>query len=83
VLDAQGACETLYREAIELARKQGALSFELRAATSLARLKHRQGQTKQAKALLLSVYEQFTEGFASSDLKEARALLDSLPTTSP
>src|SRR5262249_44465206 len=44
-LDAQYVCESLYMQAVELARRQGALSFELRAATSLARLEHRRGRT--------------------------------------
>ena len=74
VSDSQGVSEALYMQAMELARRQAALPFELRAATSLARLKHRQGKATQAKALLLAVYERFTEGFATSDLREARAV---------
>lgn len=81
VPDSRGVSEALYMQALDSARRQAALSFELRAATSLARLKHRQGKSNEAKSLLLAVYEKFTEGFATSDLKEARALLEGFSTT--
>lgn len=68
--------EHLYEQAIEMARQQGALSWELRATTSLARLGHRLGKTEQASARLLSVYRRFTEGFETPDLEAAQALLD-------
>jgi predicted ATPase/DNA-binding winged helix-turn-helix (wHTH) protein len=75
-LDPLGVSEALYLQAVEIARQQGARFLELRAAKSLARLKHRQGQTAQAESVLSAVYDQFTEGFETVDLREARALLD-------
>jgi class 3 adenylate cyclase/predicted ATPase len=64
--------------AIAIARAQKAKSWELRAATSLARLWRDQGKRQQARDLLAPVYGWFTEGFDTSDLKEAKALLDEL-----
>jgi predicted ATPase len=61
-----------------LASRQGALSWELRAATNLARLLRDQGHRAEAKALLQPVYDRFTEGFDTADLKAARALMDGL-----
>jgi len=55
-----------------------ALSWELRCATSLARLWKDQGQTDKAREVLASAYEKFTEGFETADLKIAKALLDSI-----
>lgn len=80
-LDLLGSSDRLYQQAIELAGQQGALSWALRAATSLARLSHRLGKTEHAQALLVSVYEQFTEGFDTADLKAAKAQLDCLRKT--
>jgi predicted ATPase/DNA-binding winged helix-turn-helix (wHTH) protein len=74
--DNSEAAEALYLQAIELARSQGALSWQLRAATSLARLRMRQGAGLEAQRLLRDVYHQFTEGFDTADLVEARGLLD-------
>ena len=74
--DTQREAEPLYLQAIELAREQGALSLELRAAMNLARLRHRLGKMEQAETLLLSVYGQFTEGFDTADLKAAKELLE-------
>jgi predicted ATPase len=68
--------EVSYRRAIERARSQEAKSWELRAATSLARLWRDQGKPAEARELLAPVYGRFTEGFDTADLKEARALLD-------
>ena len=68
--------EASYRRAIELARSQEAKSWELRAATSLARLWHDQGKPVEAHALLAPIYGWFTEGFDTPDLKDAKALLD-------
>jgi predicted ATPase len=68
--------ETEFSSSIEWARRQGALSWELRAATSLARLLRDQGRSADATALLQPVYDRFTEGFATGDLKAAKALLD-------
>ena len=58
-----------------MARRQGALSWELRAATSLARLWRGQQRVDQARKLLAPVYRRFTEGFATADLIAAKALL--------
>ena len=70
--------ETCFREALEVARQQQAKMLELRAATSLARLWRHQSKPREAHDLLASVYEWFTEGFDTSDLKEAKALLEEL-----
>jgi class 3 adenylate cyclase/tetratricopeptide (TPR) repeat protein len=67
-----------YHQALAIAREQGARSFELRAATSLARLRRDQGQRAEARALLAPVYATFTEGFTTRDLLDAKALLDEL-----
>ena len=67
-----------FRHAIDWARRQGALSWELRAATSLARLWRNQGRSKEARELLASVYHRFTEGFRTVDVNAAKVLLDSL-----
>jgi predicted ATPase len=67
-----------WRAALEVARRQEARSFELRVATSLARLWAGQGERQQACDLLTPVYGWFTEGFDTPDLREARALLDEL-----
>jgi predicted ATPase len=64
--------------AIEIARKQGAKSLELRATTSLARLLAKQGKRDEAHAMLADIYNWFTEGFDTADLKDAKALLDEL-----
>ncbi len=61
-----------------MAEKQQAKSWELRAATSLARLWQQQGKTGDARDLLAPVYNWFTEGFDTADLKDAKALLDQL-----
>jgi predicted ATPase len=68
----------LFRQALDEARQQGALSWELRAATSLARLLCRQGQSADAIACLRPVYDRFTEGFGTADLIAAKQLLDEL-----
>jgi len=70
--------EASIRQALELARKQQAKSWELRAATSLAQLWGEQGRRAEARELLAPVYGWFTEGFDTADLKEAKALLDGL-----
>ena len=72
------AAEELYQEALSIAREQEAKLWELRAAVSLARLLSAQGQREQARELLVPVYGWFTEGFDTTDLKEAKALLESL-----
>jgi predicted ATPase len=63
---------------MHIARKQQAKAYELRAATSLARVWGEQGRRAQAHELLAPVYGWFTEGFDTRDLKEAKALLDAL-----
>ena len=65
-------------EALHIARRQQAKAYELRAATSLARLWGEQGQRAKARELLVPVYGWFTEGFDTADLKNAKALLDAL-----
>jgi class 3 adenylate cyclase/tetratricopeptide (TPR) repeat protein len=70
--------ETAVQQAIDVARRQNAKSWELRAATSLARLRRQQGRPQEAFSLLAPVYGWFTEGFDTADLKEAKALLDKL-----
>ncbi len=70
--------EASYRRAIERARSQEAKSWELRAATSLARLRRDQGKPVAARELLAPVYGWFTEGFDTLDLKDAKALLEEL-----
>ncbi len=72
------AAEDHFRQALAWARRQGALSWELRAATSLARLLRDQGRSSDARALLEPVYDRFTEGFDTADLKAAKVLLDAL-----
>jgi predicted ATPase len=67
-----------FERAIAIARAQKAKSWELRAATSLARLWRDQGKRQQARDLLAPVFGWFTEGFDTADLKEAKALLDEL-----
>jgi predicted ATPase len=72
------AAEAELNLALEVARRQEARSFELRAATSLARLWRDRGKTADARAVLQPVHAAFTEGFATLDLVEARALLGEL-----
>jgi predicted ATPase len=64
--------------ALALARGHAALSWELRTAISLARLRHDQGRRRDARALLGAVYDRFSEGFATADLRRAKALYDAL-----
>jgi class 3 adenylate cyclase/predicted ATPase len=67
-----------FQRAIEIARKQSAKSFELRATTSLARLLAKLGSPDEAHGMLAEIYNWFTEGFDTADLKEAKALLEEL-----
>jgi predicted ATPase len=67
-----------FERAIEIARKQSAKSLELRATMSLARLLNEQGRRDEAHAMLADIYNWFTEGFDTADLKDAKALLDEL-----
>ena len=73
---AVAAAEDSFRQALDWARRQGALSLELRAATSLAELLRDQGGFADPKAVLKPVYEQFTEGFDTADMRAAKALLE-------
>ena len=70
--------ESCFHNAIAIAQNQSAKSWELRAATSLAHLWQSQGKRQEAYNLLAPVYEWFTEGFDTADLKDAKALLDEL-----
>ncbi len=70
--------EDCFQQALDIARHQQAKSWELRAATSLARLWQSQGKTAEARDLLAPVYNWFTEGFDTADLKDAKALLQKL-----
>jgi tetratricopeptide (TPR) repeat protein len=70
--------EACLREAIEVARRQEAKMFELRATTSLAHLLAGQERREEARAMLAELYNWFTEGFDAADLKDAKALLDEL-----
>jgi predicted ATPase len=69
------AAEELFRKALSIAEEQEAKLWELRAAVSLARLRRDQGRRREARELLAPVYDWFTEGFDTPDLKEAKALL--------
>jgi len=70
--------EELLRQSLDWARRQEALSWELRTATSLARLWKSQDRRDAARDLLQPVYDRFSEGFDTADLKAAKALLDEL-----
>jgi predicted ATPase len=72
------AAEALFSQSLEIARRQEAKTFELRTATSLARLWQRQGKRDAARALLAPLYAWFTEGFTTRDLIEAKTLLGEL-----
>jgi class 3 adenylate cyclase/DNA-binding SARP family transcriptional activator/predicted ATPase len=79
--DAEDNVEACFQRAIDVARRQSAKSWELRAATSLARLWHAQGTPEkraEARELLQGIYDWFTEGFDTADLQNAKALLDAL-----
>ena len=76
----QGADETetevCFHQAIEVARRQQAKSLELRATMSLSRLWQKQDKVEEAQKMLREIYDWFTEGFDTEDLKEAKALLE-------
>jgi len=72
--------ENCFVGAIDVAREQGALFWELRGALSLARLRAAQDQRDEARQVLAPVYDRFTEGFATADLRAAKAMLDALPS---
>jgi predicted ATPase/DNA-binding winged helix-turn-helix (wHTH) protein len=72
------AAEDCFQGALEIAQEQGALFWELRAALSLARWRIRQDRQEIARQILVPVYDRFTEGFETADLKQAKALLEQL-----
>jgi len=74
----EGAARECFHIALDIARRQAAKSWELRATMSLARLHAKQGQRKEPHNLLAEIYNWFTEGFDTADLKDAKALLDQL-----
>src|SRR5216684_5521845 len=78
VPSAVATAEVCFQQALDVARRQGALSWELRSATSLARLWRGQQRVNQARKLLGPVYRRFTEGFETADLVAARTLLASI-----
>ena len=75
---ADQAAEVVFLQSFDIAREQKVLSWELRAATSFARVRRDQGRSADAAALLQSVYDRFTEGFDTADLKAAKSLLEAL-----
>lgn len=74
---ARAQAEACFNQSIKIAQKQKAKSWELRAAMSMARLYQNQSKQKEAHTLLTRTYSRFAEGFATTDLREAKALLDS------
>jgi predicted ATPase len=70
--------EACFQQALAIARRQQAKSWELRAAMSLSRMWQQQGKQAEARELLAPIYSWFTEGFDTADLQEAKALLDEL-----
>src|SRR5262249_17500800 len=77
-LDNATEAEACFQHAIRIAQSQQTKSWELRAARSLSKLWQQQGKRQEAHDLLAPVYNWFTEGFDTADLKDAKALLDSL-----
>ena len=78
----EDTAQDLFLQAFDWARRQSALSWELRAATSLCQLWHDRGRTKDALELLAPIHDRFTEGFETADLRAAKALVDRLRTCS-
>ena len=76
--DAPEAAENLFRQGLDWARRQAALSPELRCASSLARLWHDRARSEEARQLLAPIYNRFTEGFATYDLGAARSLMEEM-----
>ena len=74
----EAQAQAAFEKAITIAREQQARSWELRATMSLARLLDKQDRRDEARAMLADIYNWFTEGFDTADLKDAKALLDEL-----
>jgi predicted ATPase len=74
----QTEAEACFQKAIEIARRQQAKSWELRAVMSLSRLWQTQGKKDEARQMLVEIYGWFTEGFDTKDLQEAKTLLEEL-----
>jgi predicted ATPase/DNA-binding winged helix-turn-helix (wHTH) protein len=72
------AAENYFRQSLDWARRQGALSWELRVATSLGELQRLTGRIPEARMFIATVYDRFSEGFATADLRSAQALIDEL-----
>jgi predicted ATPase len=70
--------ESCFHQALAVARRQQAKSFELRAVMGLSRLWQRQGKQAEARHMLTEIYSWFTEGFDTLDLQDAKALLEAL-----
>jgi predicted ATPase len=70
--------EQWLRRAVETSQRQGVRWYELRVTTSMARLIDKQGKRDEARAMLEDIYDWFTEGFDTADLKDAKSLLDGL-----
>jgi predicted ATPase len=70
--------ESCFQRAIEIAREQSAKSLELRAAMSLGRVWNARGTRREARELIEPIYDWFSEGFDTPDLRDAKALLDGL-----
>jgi predicted ATPase len=79
----QADAETWFRQALDIARRQGAKSLELRAVLSLSQLWQRQGRSEEARQLLAESYGWFTEGFDTADLQVPKALLAALQASVP
>jgi hypothetical protein len=77
--DRDAAAEDCFARAARMSHEHGALFWELRIGLSLARLRVTQRRENEVREILLPVYERFTEGFATTDLQSARAMLDALP----
>jgi predicted ATPase len=70
--------ETCFGKAVEIARRQGAKSMELRAAIGLSRLWRGQGKTRQARSLMMEAFGWFAEGHGTQDLRDAKTCLAEL-----
>jgi predicted ATPase len=77
------AAQQLFSAGLDCAHRQGALSWELRCATSLGRLWRNENRIQEAHLVLAPILARFTEGFAAADLMTARTLLDELQETNP